>query len=97
MVGLCLYSAFFVLNYTLLEKHIQELVNFWGFLDVLTYLATLLIWLNAVTRYEESAAHAPPPAIPKELYGKLSSELNLRLYHLNQQLNQLLRSEDQHR
>jgi hypothetical protein len=97
MVGLCLYSVFFVLNYTLLEKYIQELANFWRFLDILTYLATLLIWLNAVSRYSESAAHAPPTAIPKELYGKLSSELNLRLHHLNQQLNQLLRSEDHRR
>ncbi len=97
MIGLCLYSAFFVLNYTLLEKYVQELANFWRFLDVLTYLATLLIWLNAVSRYPEPATEAPPPAIPKELYGKLSSELNLRLHLLNRQLNQLLRSEDQHR
>jgi len=97
MIGLCLYSVFFVLNYTLLVKFVQELANFWRFLDVLTYLATLLIWLNAVSRYPEPATQAPPPAIPKELYGKLSSELNLRLHHLNQQLNQLLRSEDQHR
>jgi hypothetical protein len=40
---------------------------------------------------------AAPPVIPKELYGKLSSELNLRLHHINRQLNQLLRSEDQRR
>jgi hypothetical protein len=97
MIGLCLYSVFFVLNYTLLEKYIRELAKFWGFLDVFTYLATLLIWLNAVSFYAESAPQAAPPAIPKELYGKLSSELNLRLHHLNQQLNQLLRPEDQRR
>ena len=96
ILGLCLYSVFFVLNYTFLEKHIQELVNFWGFVDILTYLATLLIWLNAVSRYPEPATQALL-VIPKELYGKLSSELNLRLHLLNRQLNQLLRSEDQHR
>jgi hypothetical protein len=97
MVGLCLYSVFFVLNYTLLEKYIQELGNFWRFLDILTYLATLLIWLNAVSRYPEPATQLPPEVIPKELYEKLSSELNLRLHLLNRQLNQLLRSGDQHR
>jgi hypothetical protein len=96
MIGLCLYSVFFVLNYTLLEKYLQGLANFWGFADILTYLATLLIWLNAVSRYPEPATQAVQ-AIPKELYGKLSSELNLRLHLLNRQLNQLLRSEDQHR
>ncbi len=96
MIGLCLYSVFFVLNYTLLEKYLQGLANFWGFADILTYLATLLIWLNAVSRYPEPATQAVK-AIPKELYGKLSSELNLRLHLLNRQLNQLLRSEDQHR
>ena len=97
MVGFCLYSVFFVLNYTLLEKYSAKLANFWGFLDILTYLATLLIWLDAVSRHLEPAAQPPSPTIPKELYGKLSSELNLRLYHLNQQLNQLLHSEDQRR
>jgi len=97
MIGLCLYSAFFVLDYTLLEKHVQQLAIFWGFLSILTYLATLLIWLNAVSRYPQPAAQAPPPVIPKELYGKLSSELNLRLHLLNRQLTQLLRSEDQQR
>lgn len=97
MTGFCLYSAFFVLDYTLLERYVQRLVNFWGFLDILTYLATLLIWLNAVSRYRESQAAMAPAAIPKELYGKLSLELNLRLHFLNQQLNQLLRSQDQRR
>jgi hypothetical protein len=97
MVGLCLYSTFFVLGYTLLEKHVQQLANLWGFLDIITYLATLLIWLNAVSFYPELATPPAPRAIPKELYGKLSSELNLRLHHLNQQLTQLLRSEDQRR
>jgi hypothetical protein len=93
-VGLCLYSAFFVLDYTLLEKHVQQLAAFWGFLEIITYLATLVIWLNAVSFYPKLASPAVPPSIPKELYGKLSSELNLRLHHLNQQLSQLLRSED---
>jgi len=97
MTGLCLYSVFFVLDYTLLERHVQKLVNFWGFLDILTYLATLLIWLNAVSRYPESQMAMASTAIPKELYGKLSSELNLRLLLLNQLLNQLLRSENQSR
>ncbi len=97
LTGLCLYSTFFVLDYTLLERHVQKLSNFWGFLDILTYLATLLIWLNAVSRYPEPEAAKEPEAIPKELYGKLSSELNVRLHLLNQQLNQLLRSENQHR
>jgi len=95
-VGLCLYSTFFVVDYTLLEKHVQQFAVFWGFLDVLTYLATLLIWLNAVSFYPKLATQLTPPVIPKELYGKLSSELNLRLYHLNKQLSQLFRSEDRH-
>jgi hypothetical protein len=95
-VGLCMYSTFFVMDYTLLEKHVQQFAVFWGFLDVITYLATLLIWLNAVSFYPKLATIAMPPAVPKELYGKLSSEVNLRLYELNRQLSQLFRSEDRH-
>ncbi len=95
-VGLCLYSTFFVVDYTLLEKHVQQFAVFWGFLDVITYLATLLIWVNAVSFYPKLATQAMPPAIPKELHGKLSSEVNLRLDHLNRQLSRLFRSEDRH-
>ena len=93
-IGFCLYSCFCVINDSLYDKWLLGYLNLWSFLGVLTYLASLLIWTGAARAY---SATAPAPArdpviMPKELYGKLSSELNVRLRLLNEHLNQLLNS-----
>jgi len=92
--GFCLYSAFYVINYSLLEKHLGEMANFWNFLGVLTFLASLLLWISAVGRRQEVERLELPRMISLEVYGRVSTELNLRLHLLNRQLGQFLSSED---
>jgi hypothetical protein len=93
-VGLCLYSSFYVINYSLLEKIVQQYAVLWNFLGIFAFIASLLVWISAVNRYAESQEVALPPAISPELHGKLSSEVNSRLYLLNRQLIQLLHLKD---
>jgi len=93
-VGLCLYSTFYVINYSVLERILQQYAVLWNFLGMFAFIASLLVWTNAASRCEESQEVAVPPAIPTELYGKLSSEVNSRLMLLNRQLIQFLHVED---
>lgn len=93
-VGFCLYSCFYVINYSLLEKVLRQYAVLWNFLGLFAYIASLLVWISAANRYAVSEEIAVPPAIPAELYGQLSSEVNIRLYLLNQQLIQLLHQGD---
>jgi hypothetical protein len=93
-VGLCLYSSFYVINYSLLERIVQRYAVLWNFLGLFAFIASLLVWISAASRYEESEEVALPPPIPAELYGKLSSEVNTRLLLLNRELIHLLHLED---
>ena len=93
-VGLCLYSTFYVINYSVLERILQQYAVLWNFLGMFAFIASLLVWTDAASRCEESQEVAVPPAIPAELYGKLSSEVNSRLMLLNRQLIQFLHVED---
>ena len=93
-VGLCLYSAFYVINYSVLERILQQFAVLWNFLGMFAFIASLLVWINGANLYAEAEEVAAPPAIPAELYGKLSAEVNSRLILLNRQLIQFLRLED---
>jgi len=95
-VGLCLFSIFYVVNYSLLERVLQEYVVLWNFFGIFSFMASLLVWIKAVTRYAESEAVALPPAISPELHGKLSAEVNTRLILLNRRLIQFLHLKDPH-
>ncbi len=91
-VGLCLYSSFYVINYSLLEKVVKRYTDFWNFLGILTFLASLMVWLRVAMQYRVEEEATQPAIISQEVYGKLSSEVNLRLYLLNRQVTQMLRS-----
>jgi hypothetical protein len=92
-IGFCLYSCFYVINDSLLEKWMEPYVGFWGFMDIITFLACLLIWIQAVRVYVPARVSVRPQTVPCDLYGTLSTEVNIRLRLLNDQLAQLLRSE----
>jgi hypothetical protein len=93
-VGLCLYSTFNVINYSLLEKVLQQYAVLWNFLGMFAFIASLLVWIGAVRRYTAVEEVRAPQAIPAELYGTISSEVNARLILLNRQLMQLLHLEN---
>jgi hypothetical protein len=93
-LGFCLYSSFFVINFSIFERYLQTYVNFWNFLDILTFLATLFIWTKAARSYNIATQAATPPVmtepeITKDSYTRVSQQLNRRLTSLNQRLNRL--------
>jgi hypothetical protein len=92
-IGFCLYSCFYVINDSLLERWMEPYVGFWGFMDIITFLACLLIWIQAVRAYAPALISVAPQTVPSDLYGTLSPEVNTRLRLLNDQLAQLLRRE----
>ncbi|HKM79496.1 MAG TPA: hypothetical protein VJY15_00840 [Candidatus Acidoferrum sp.] len=89
-IGFCLYSSFCVINDSLYDKWLVGYLNFWNFLGVLTFLASLFLWIGAARAYSEAAPARAPVVVPQELYEKFSSELNVRLRLLNEQLNKFL-------
>jgi len=93
-IGLCLYSAFYVIDYSLLERVLQQYAEFWNFLGITTFLASLLVWLWGVIRSASFEEIEKPIAIPPEAYRKLSAKVNLRLHLLNRQLTELQRAKD---
>jgi hypothetical protein len=95
-IGFCMYSCFYVVNDSLFEKYLDSYLGLWGYLDVLTFLASLLIWIKAVRAYSRAASTvSEQQRIPTGVYGTISPELNFRLKHLNEQLAQLLHAGNQ--
>ena len=93
-IGFCLYSCFCVMNDSIYENWRQPIAALWNYLDILTFLATLILWSSAVRKYEEAPGASAHLAVSPEMYGKFSQKLNSRLQLLNNRLNHLLRSED---
>jgi hypothetical protein len=93
-VGLCLYSTFYVVNYSILEKVLQQYAVLWNFLGLFAFIASLLVWISAVGRYAAVEEVTAPQTISTEIYGMISSEVNARLILLNRQLIQFLHLEN---
>ncbi len=90
-IGFCMYSCFYVINDSLFEKYLESYLSLWGYLDILTFLASLLIWIQAVRAYSGALSPVSGRAsIPAGVYATISPELNYRLKHLNEQITQLL-------
>jgi hypothetical protein len=95
-IGFCLYSCFSVINDSIFEKYLLSYLSFWNFLGVLTFLASLLIWVGAARAYPVKAPARDIAVVSMEEYRKLSTELNARLRRLNERLDHVPHSEDQH-
>lgn len=95
--GFCLYSVFYVLNYSLMEKFLQKFADYWSFLSIVAYLATVLLWVRAAVAYRATDEQPAPSPLSPETYRELSSELDQQLNGLNRQLEQLLRSDGRQR
>jgi hypothetical protein len=93
-IGFCLYSCFKVITYTVYERLRLPFANTWNYLTMLTFIASLLLWIGAVVKYSESPALAVEPALTPEQYLQLSQRLNSRLLLLNHRLEHLFRSGD---
>lgn len=91
-LGFCLYSCFAVLNNTVLELLPKRYFPLWNFLDVVTFLACLLVWTWALRNSIPRLSFGPMP-LPGSVYRQLSPEINLRLRLLNERLRQFWKIE----
>jgi hypothetical protein len=86
-VGFCLYSCFVVLNNTILERFLDNYAALWTFLEMVAFLASLLLWSWAVwEKLPEKATE--PEMLADGVYGEMAPEINLRLRVLNENLEQ---------
>jgi hypothetical protein len=93
-IGFCLYSCFFVINDSILVTWFAATGLLWNYLDMLTFLASLTLWIGAVSKYSESPILTTPAPLTAELHGQFSRKLNARLHALNNRLDHLFRSEE---
>jgi len=93
-IGFCLYSCVWVINDSLYQGWRQSLGEVWDFILTIAFLASVIIWFNALRVAAPSTASAPAPTVSPEVYAQLSEEVNSRLLTLNNRLSHLLRSED---
>lgn len=83
-IGFCLYSCFFVLNNTVVERYLYDYQKFWVRLEQLAYLATLVIWSSAL--WKARTATEQERLLSPGVYQSLGPQINLRLRELDDQL-----------
>ena len=86
--GFCLYSCAFVINFTLFERKLVEYQQFWNFLNILIYVATVFLWICAVYVARETAGDRALAGAKRSSSEELSAETRSRLGLLNDQLKQ---------
>jgi hypothetical protein len=92
-IGFFLFSCFEVVNYTILEHWLATYGPIWNFLEVLFYMACLLVWIWALCKSLPRPV-LNPALLPGSVYRQLSPEINLRLRLLNEQLSHFWRAEE---
>lgn len=85
--GFFLYSCFFVLNITILERWLYDYVKLWNVLGTLAFLASMLVWIWAV-RERQLQTTFEPEMLSKSIYYAFAPEINNRLKVLNEHLGQ---------
>ena len=92
-IGFCLYSCSWVINVSLFQSWRETMGQWWNFFGVLSYFATLAIWIDAARKAVRIRAPVLPAVLSLETYRNLARQLDTRLDALNRRLNQLFRSE----
>jgi hypothetical protein len=87
-VGFFLYSCFFVVNDTILERWMHDYSTLWNLLGTLAFLASMLLWGWGLRKPQLEAA-LQPEMLSDGTYGAVAPEINGRLRALNNQLGQL--------
>lgn len=93
-IGFCLYSCFVVINDSIYENWLSFAGAFWNYLDLVTFMASLILWIMAARNYSAADNNVAQPELTPQLYAELSHKLNSRLVLLNNRLDHLFRSED---
>jgi hypothetical protein len=93
-IGFFLYSCVWVINDSLYEGWRQSLGSIWDYFQTIAFLASVIIWFNALRSPPPIPVSAPVTTVSPEVYAQLSEEVNSRLLTLNNRLNHLFRSGD---
>lgn len=93
-IGFCLYSCTWVINDSIFENKPGAMWELFYYVNVVAYLASLLLWIGAVRAPVEARSAPAETQLSPEMYGQLSEQLNSRLNLLNHRLGHLFRSGD---
>jgi hypothetical protein len=85
-LGFLLFSCFGVLNATVLERVLRSYNPVWTLLEMVAFLASVLIWTGAVWQPYAAVARKPMLA-SSDLYRTLAPDVNLKLRRLNEHLS----------
>ena len=84
--GLFLYSCFYVVNDSFLERWMEPFSNVWNFMGMMSFLASMALWFWTF-RVPATAEVIGTFLLPKETYRLLSPQLNRQLRQLNDRLS----------
>jgi hypothetical protein len=84
-IGFFLYSSFYVLNDTILERWMYDYSNVWNLLGTSAFLASVLVWIWGL-REPQPQRTLEPEMLPEGIYRGVSPEINDRLRALNDHL-----------
>jgi hypothetical protein len=85
--GFFLYSCFFVLNDTILERWMYDYSTLWNLLGTLAFVASMLLWGSAL-RERQPETTFEPEMLSEGIYHMVAPEINDRLRALNDHLGQ---------
>ena len=86
-LGFFLYSCVSVINFTVLEKYSRRYEAVWSATGVFSYLVCLFVWGWALRKTVPRSIFGPSSLFAKNVYERISPEVNARLRALNEQLS----------
>jgi len=93
-IGFALFSCSWVVSNSLFESAQYPSRAWWDFFQIIAFLATLVIWANALRMPVPQAARETPAELPADKLSQLSLQANTQLRELNDRLTHLWHSKD---
>lgn len=90
-IGFFLLSSFTVVNDTILQRMLDQYVDLWRVLGMLSFLASLTVWVAAFHKRTVAANIPRTPLLPPDIYHSVAPKVNERLRDLNEQLGRFWR------
>jgi hypothetical protein len=91
-IGFLLFSCFAVLNVTLLERLLGKYTSAWTLLQMLAFLASIILWTRAMWQKHAVRVRATIHT-SSDAYRSLTPVVNMKLRLLNDQLSRFLKVE----
>ena len=84
-IGFFLYSSFYVLNDTILERWLYDYSKGWNLLGASAFLGSILLWIWGLRERQPERTFAPT-MLSRGIYQEVAPEMNDRLRALNDHL-----------